>query len=105
MGMPVRFAAAGPQRQSRSGLTGRLVSVGSVAMRFIGTTCVTVAAAASILTAAAQKQSLPAAGLRIVIVEGEDAVNIVQQKTAVAPVVEVRDRNDQPVAGAVVNFA
>ncbi len=45
------------------------------------------------------------AALRIVVVEGEDAVNIIQQKTAVAPVVEVRDRNDQPVAGAIVNFA
>lgn len=44
-------------------------------------------------------------GLRIVVIEGEDAVNVVQQKTAVAPVIEVRDRNDQPVAGAVVNFA
>jgi len=43
--------------------------------------------------------------LRIVVIEGEDAINIVQQKTAVAPVVEVRDRNDQPVAGAVVRFA
>ncbi len=45
------------------------------------------------------------AGLKIVVVAGEDAVNIIQQKTAVAPIVEVRDRNDQPVAGAVVNFA
>jgi len=43
--------------------------------------------------------------LRIVVIEGEDAVNIVQQKTAVAPVVEVRDRNNQPVAGAMVRFA
>jgi hypothetical protein len=43
--------------------------------------------------------------LRIVVLTGEDAVNIVQQGTAVAPVVEVRDRNDQPVAGAVVRFA
>ena len=43
--------------------------------------------------------------LRIVVIEGEDAVNIVQQKTAVAPVIEVRDRNDQPVAGAIVRFA
>src|SRR5262245_5774857 len=43
--------------------------------------------------------------LRIVVVEGEDGVNIVQQKTAVAPVVEVRDRNDQPVSGAIVTFA
>jgi len=46
-----------------------------------------------------------ATDLKIVVVEGEDAVNIIQQKTAVAPVVEVRDRNDQPVAGAVVRFA
>src|SRR5687768_15883087 len=29
-------------------------------------------------------------GLRIVVIEGEGAVNIIQQKTAVAPVVEVR---------------
>jgi hypothetical protein len=43
--------------------------------------------------------------LRIVVIEGEDSVNIVQQQTAVAPVVEVRDRNDQPVSGAVVTFA
>ncbi|MFN7917076.1 MAG: hypothetical protein U0Q55_17155 [Vicinamibacterales bacterium] len=43
--------------------------------------------------------------LRIVVIEGEDAVNIIQQRTAVAPVVEVRDRNDQPVAGAIVRFA
>lgn len=46
-----------------------------------------------------------AAALHIVVLEGEDAVNIVQQRTAVAPIVEVRDRNDQPVAGAVVRFA
>ena len=58
-------------------------------------------------TIAAQSISTtsPAQGLRIVILEGEDAVNIIQQRTAVAPVVEVRDRNDQPVAGAVVRFA
>ncbi len=43
-------------------------------------------------------------GLHIVVIAGEDAVNVIQQKTAVAPVIEVRDRNDQPVAGAVVNF-
>jgi hypothetical protein len=43
--------------------------------------------------------------LRIVVIEGENAVNIIQQKTAVAPVVEVRDRNDQPVAGVLVTFA
>ncbi len=45
------------------------------------------------------------AALKIVVIEGEDAVNVIRQKTAVAPIVEVRDRNDQPVAGAVVRFA
>jgi hypothetical protein len=60
----------------------------------------------SLAGAPAQKTDPPnTSGLRIVVVEGEDAVNIVQQKTAVAPVVEVRDRNDQPVVGAVVRFA
>jgi hypothetical protein len=56
---------------------------------------------------AAVRTQLTAAAppLRIVVLEGEGAVNIIQQKTAVAPVVEVRDRNDQPVAGAIVRFA
>ena len=47
----------------------------------------------------------PVAGLRVVVVAGEDAVNIIQQRTAVAPIAEVRDRNDQPVSGALVTFA
>lgn len=56
----------------------------------------------ALLVAALHTQ--PAAGLRIVVIEGEDAVNVIQQKTAVAPVVEVRDRNNLPVAGATVTF-
>lgn len=52
----------------------------------------------------AQSQATKPADLRIVVISGEDAVNIIQQRTAVAPVVEVRDRNNQPVAGAVVTF-
>ncbi len=55
-------------------------------------------------TAAAQQPST-AAGLKIVVIEGEDAVNIIQQKTAVAPVVEVRDRNNLPVSGVAVTFS
>jgi PKD repeat protein len=39
------------------------------------------------------------------VLEGEDAVNLIDKKTAVKPTVEVRDRNDLPVAGAVVTFA
>jgi hypothetical protein len=43
--------------------------------------------------------------LKIAVVAGEGAVNIIQQKTAVAPIVEVRDRNNLPVAGAAVTFS
>ncbi len=32
-------------------------------------------------------------------------MNILQQKTAVAPIVEVRDQNDLPVGGAIVTFS
>jgi hypothetical protein len=54
---------------------------------------------------AAQRATGPqAAAWKIVVIAGEDAVNIIQQKTAVAPLIEVRDRNDQPVAGALVTF-
>ena len=45
------------------------------------------------------------AALRIVVIEGEDAVNVIQQKTATRPVVEVRDRNDLPVPGVLVTFS
>jgi hypothetical protein len=57
--------------------------------------------AASALTLA-QATSRP---LRIVVLEGENAVNIIQQKTAVRPLVEVRDHNNLPVAGAAVTFS
>ena len=43
--------------------------------------------------------------LKIVVIEGEGAVNIIQQKTAVRAVVEVRDQNNLPVPGASVTFA
>lgn len=56
------------------------------------------------LLSAAPASQAQNASLRIVVVEGEDAVNIIQQKTAVAPIVEVRDRNNLPVAGATVTF-
>lgn len=57
------------------------------------------------LYASDPQQSPSGRALRIVVLEGEGAINIIQQKTAVAPLVEVRDRNNQPVAGAVVRFA
>ena len=49
---------------------------------------------------------VPNAGaLKIVILQGANAVNDLREKTAVAPIVEVRDRNDLPLAGAIVTFA
>lgn len=43
--------------------------------------------------------------LKIIILQGDDAVNTVRQRVAQEPVVEVRDENDRPVAGAVVVFS
>ena len=62
--------------------------------------CAALALALTATGASAQTE-----GLRIVVIEGEAGVNIVQQRSAVAPVVEVRDRNNQPIVGAVVRFA
>lgn len=50
-------------------------------------------------------QAPTAQALHIAVLDGEDAVNIIQQRTAVAPVVQVTDTNGQPVAGATVRFA
>ena len=60
---------------------------------------------APFLVVAALLLSQPAAPFKIVVLAGEDSVNVIQQKTAVAPLVEVRDRNNNPVSGAVVTFA
>lgn len=49
--------------------------------------------------------SQPAGPFKIVVLAGEDSVNVIQQKTAVAPLIEVRDRNNNPVSGAAVTFA
>jgi hypothetical protein len=50
------------------------------------------------------EQATAESGLHIQIIEGDRGINIIKRKTAVAPVVEVRDRNNLPVAGAVVTF-
>jgi len=44
-------------------------------------------------------------GLHIEILSGDRGINIIKKKTAVKPVVEVRDRNNLPVAGAAVTFS
>ncbi len=61
--------------------------------------------------AAAQAAPPPAAGpretlesLRVFVLDGQNAVNSTQDRTATEPVVEVRDENQQPVEGATVLF-
>jgi hypothetical protein len=44
-------------------------------------------------------------GLKIVVVEGEGAINNIQLGAGKEPVVEVRDETDKPVSGAKVTFA
>src|SRR6185436_19257655 len=56
------------------------------------------------LAPAEGRQTAQNGPLKIVVIAGEGAVNVVRRKAA-APVVEVRDRNDLPVAGASVTFA
>ena len=51
-----------------------------------------------------QSEAAQDGGLRIVVLDGEDSVNIIAQGTAVPTLVEVRDRNDLPVSGASVLF-
>ncbi len=43
-------------------------------------------------------------GLKLLILEGEGAVNNVKQRSAREVIVEVRDENDNPIGGAVVMF-
>jgi hypothetical protein len=51
-----------------------------------------------------EAQSKPDSGLHIVVLEGEGAINNIRDHTARAPVVRVLDAEEQPVAGATVNF-
>lgn len=61
-------------------------------------------AVVAVLVATASAQA-PSKGLKIVVLAGEDAVNVLRQNTATAPLVALRDGNDLPVAGALVTFA
>ncbi|MEW5979672.1 MAG: hypothetical protein AB1898_28065 [Acidobacteriota bacterium] len=46
----------------------------------------------------------PGPKLKIVILEGEGAINNIRQRTAREPIVQVEDENNRPVAGAMVLF-
>jgi len=43
-------------------------------------------------------------GLRVIVIDGDEAANIVAEKIAAEPVIEVRDEQNRRVAGAVVRF-
>jgi hypothetical protein len=47
----------------------------------------------------------PPHSLQIVILDGEGALNNIQERTAREPIVQVQDENHKPVAGAAVLFA
>ena len=49
-------------------------------------------------------QESPAPKLRIVILDGDGAINNIRQRTAREPVIQVEDQNRKPVAGAMVLF-
>jgi hypothetical protein len=64
------------------------------------------ATAAAAQSAVAAAPAITVAGeLKLVVIQGEGAINNVRTKKAVPPVVEVRDGNDKPVAGAEVVFS
>jgi hypothetical protein len=72
-----------------------------LAPMWLSTTVVSLVLGSALTIEAAQQAS----SLKILVLAGEGAVNIIQQKTAVRPLVEVRDRNNLPVAGATVTFS
>jgi hypothetical protein len=50
------------------------------------------------------QDSVTKQGLHIEVLNGDRGVNVLKTKTAVKPAVEVRDRNNLPVAGVAVTF-
>jgi hypothetical protein len=47
----------------------------------------------------------PKGPLQIVVIDGQDGINILKKKRAVQPVVEVRDGRNTPISGASVTFS
>jgi hypothetical protein len=43
--------------------------------------------------------------LKIIVIEGDNAVNNIRRGVTTKPVVEVRDKNDRPVAGVILTFS
>lgn len=66
--------------------------------------CSAVLATVSLVSPALQAQA-PPVSLQITILDGEDAMNNIRQRTAREPIVQVEDENHKPVAGALVLFS
>jgi len=57
------------------------------------------------LQAQSTPDNAPPSSLQIVILDGEGALNNIQQRTAREPIVQVQDEKHRPLAGALVLFA
>jgi hypothetical protein len=62
------------------------------------------AGAYGVLTAQQPPVAPVAQGLRVIIIDGDEAANVVFNRMAAEPIIEVRDREDRRVPGAVVRF-
>lgn len=56
-----------------------------------------------LLPLSAQDQP-PPASLQITIIDGEEAINNIRQRTAREPIIQVEDENHKPIAGAAIIF-
>ena len=81
----------------RSGTGGRLIALTLVSLLLLE--------AAAPMLAQDAPTAAPPHSLQIVILEGEGALNNVQERTAREPIVQVQDENHKPLAGAAVLFA
>lgn len=57
------------------------------------------------VSAVASSQTAAPQALHIVILDGEDALNNIRERTAREPIVQVEDENHKPVAGALILFS
>ena len=65
--------------------------------------CLAILSCGSLIVPPAIAQA-PAANLQITILDGDEAMNNIRQRTAREPIVQVEDENHKPVAGAAVVF-
>lgn len=65
---------------------------------------VLLAVALFILQTPPARAQAPPAELRITIIDGDEAINNIRQRTAREPIVQVEDENHRPIAGAAVIF-